>query len=88
MSGFKKTLLEDFGEVGYCRKEKTDRKKAWKRGQMLASFTNVSFWAQLFKGKILNAKQHYSFGRPFFVKIVSSSLQFNMDNYRQNLLFT
>lgn len=55
---------------------------------MLASFTNVSFWAQLFKGKILNAKQHYSFGRPFFVKIVSSSLQFNMDNYRQNLLFT
>ena len=54
---------------------------------MLTSFTNVSFWAQLFKGWILNAKQHYSFVRPFFAKIVSSSLQSNMDNYRQNLLF-
>ena len=33
------------------------------------------------------AKQHYDFGRPFFVKIVSSSLQSNTDHYRQNLLF-
>ena len=38
------------------------------------------------RGKIF-AKQHYGFVRPFFVKIVFSSLQSNMDHYHQNLLF-
>ena len=38
------------------------------------------------QGKLF-AKQHYGFVRPFFAKIVSSSLQSNMDYYHQNLLF-